>query len=201
MRAAGIDADTFLSDYMPSRRDFESALYMGPWDDFDIPDAFSWRMEDGRIITWRGDPDLECIGCLGPEQVHRLAEEVIRGCDGGKPWCWKRQSHDEPPDLGEYVMRDWRKEIAQFREMVEQSMGCGSRGDSLLHFSEILAERGENVGLSSFDFDFAQKTGRADFILAYLDHLENHVALSPARFIDRHGDIVPPLRRSHLRRR
>lgn len=84
LRAAGIDSDTSHTGWTPRRQDLETALFMGPWDDCDMSNAFSCRMEDGRIITWRGNPDLECMGCLGPEQVHRLAEEVIRGCDGGK---------------------------------------------------------------------------------------------------------------------
>ncbi|ETJ98183.1 hypothetical protein [Propionimicrobium sp. BV2F7] len=91
-------------------------------------------------------------------------------------------------------LRQWPTDVEQCRHYLLNFIGKGLEDNPALRIKEALAQWGHEIDLSNqtLNFNPAQRRACATEVLRMLDELEHQEPLPPARYIDRHGNIVPP---------
>ncbi|WP_165215814.1 hypothetical protein [Schaalia sp. ZJ1691] len=90
--------------------------------------------------------------------------------------------------------RIWEGDVAECREWFSKAFEEGRRPNPFVRMAEALADYGETVQPlgTVLEFKPAQRRGVATAFDQYFDSLVG-MRLPPARFIDRHGVIKPPI--------
>lgn len=90
-------------------------------------------------------------------------------------------------------MRDWKQDVAQCKNTLTQTIKQGIRTNPIERLTGALAKQGVDMRIRPATFQFvpSRMEQPPERIFAYLDRLESDEPLSPARFINRDGEIIP----------
>lgn len=196
----------------------EEAAMASPWmhDSYGYrSDAVSCRMEDGRTIAWRGDADLDFISAIGPDGMHTLAEQVAKHATAGEIPDWDDASCTDHPDLGvhlDFANRSVRWWSIMGTDCLLTDFSClwpgwheESCGDNAEWHAQII---GRNMRSWKSDIRKTKefftllvnehrqlhfnRPAFTDLVFTTLEKLEDGKPLPPARFVNRHGEIIEP---------
>ncbi|MDO5035286.1 MAG: hypothetical protein Q4E01_07900 [Actinomycetaceae bacterium] len=94
------------------------------------------------------------------------------------------------------TLRAWVADVAQCRYYLRELVNGRFFNNRGLKLKEALLEWGHRIdeGTGSFVFDPMRERAHALNALHLLDELDTRGPIPPARYIDRHGNIVPPIR-------
>ncbi|WP_135453745.1 hypothetical protein [Mycobacterium sp. DL99] len=91
-------------------------------------------------------------------------------------------------------MRSWAEEIGTVRDTVQRMLSNGPRENPLLRVASLMADQGEQITINAaaLKFEPASDFSGAPRAIAALDELDAVRPLTPARFVNRHGQVFEP---------
>lgn len=104
----------------------------------------------------------------------------------------KGDNYEWHENITGYKMRDWKQDVAQCKNSLTQTIKQGIRTNPIERLTEALAKQGVDMRIRPATFQFvpSRMEQPPERIFAYLDRLESDEPLSPARFINRDGEII-----------
>lgn len=121
LAAAGIDPTTIFADPSHDTRSLEDQPWFGPWDDLQGDEAFSVVLEDGRLVPWRGQTNLDIIAELGPDSIRLVTEQALERSGAGEPLLWDERPRTRRPDTGVYI--DYRTRTFRWWSVCDDDYG------------------------------------------------------------------------------
>ncbi|MEE6166224.1 MULTISPECIES: hypothetical protein [unclassified Mycolicibacterium] len=109
---AGVDPATIFTDSSCSPRAAEDLEWFVPWRDSYGDGGISVRLENGRLVAWRGESFLDVIAGFGPDAIHAVAEEALTRSLSGEPTLWDAQHRNELPSTGIHI--DFTTKVARW---------------------------------------------------------------------------------------
>lgn len=103
LAAAGVDPDPLFTPFGYPGRTLENTPWFGPWDDFELPDAMSVLLDNGTLVSWRGDASIDDVADFGPDAIRSIALQALTRSRQGEPLLWDEQIRDENPESGVHV--------------------------------------------------------------------------------------------------
>lgn len=105
----------------------------------------------------------------------------------------KGDNYEWHENITGYKMRDWKQDVTQCKNTLTQTIKQGIRTNPIERLTGALAKQGVDMRIRPATFQFvpSRMEQPPERIFAYLDRLESDEPLSPARFINRDGEIIP----------